>query len=399
MMMRLDQERRLAMTFALRQSLEILQMPQLELAAWLRAEIESNPLLELQETSSSSPLLIDPPAPCTLHQSLSRQIRETLPSSEQAIAAHFLEHLDERGYFIGSLSDIASRFDLPLVEIERIFAALQTFEPRGIFARSLREVLLLQLEPGTLAYQLIQICFEDLLQGRFNLIKKKLGIDDLSFVMQNLSHLNFRPTSLFDHAPVSLALPDLHLIREKNQWILSLYEQDLPKFRIQTEYLNLTPHIPEEKEALRTFRASAKWLCRALSRRRKLLLEIGRFLIRKQSRYLMQTGPLVPLTLKELADNLAIHESTASRAISGKYAETPRGLLPLNSLITATPEAESAKQILQSLIAAEDKRKPLTDEQLVIELQKKGFSLARRTIAKYRTQLHLASANSRKHLR
>ncbi len=120
-------------------------------------------------------------------------------------------------------------------------------------------------------------------------------------------------------------------------------------------------------------------------------------LICKQAPYLDQKGPLTPLTIRELAEKLEIHESTLSRALAGKYASTPRGILPLRALISATPAKTTAREILEKLIQAEDKRKPLTDEELSEELRAKGFSIARRTIAKYRTQLKIGSAAQRKH--
>lgn len=394
--LRLAPERRLIMTYALRQALEILQMSQQELGLWLHSEIEKNPLLELKPLSSKKRFEGDVPSSPTLYEHLQNQIRENFSEPEdRLLAGVFLEQLDERGFIACPLDTISRK------PVETVLFVLQTFDPPGIFARNLQEAFLLQLKAkgksGTVAFRLVETCFEDLLHGRYTAIKKKLG-SDLGSAIRDLARLSFRPADAFAHQPTSPVHPDLHISKIDGGWTLELIEDELPKFHIQNEYLALEPDTPEEKEALRDFKTQAKWICRSLNRRRNLLREIGRILICKQAPYLDQKGPLTSLTMRELAEKLEIHESTLSRALADKYASTPRGIIPLRSLISATPATETARQILENLISSEDKRKPLTDEELAQELKAKGFSIARRTIAKYRTQLKLGSASQRKHL-
>lgn len=393
------------MTFALRQALEILQMPQMELAQWLRQEIERNPLLELDSTEGIPAKGYQPEiaSPVHLYDHLIAQVRENFSSPlQRMMAEEILEHLDEKGFMTGSLSEIALFFQKPLSEIESIFTILQTFDPPGICARNLQESLLLQLKAQNLAqssaYILIRDCFEDLLQGRYSSMKKKLGPEELTSAIHKLARLHFRPADLFRQEVVPTAVPDIHISKVEEGWILQILDDELPKFHIQSQYLSLHPESSEEREALRTYSTSAKWLCRSLNRRRKLLLEIGSLLIRKQAKYLDQKGSLVSFTLKELSEELQIHESTLSRALSGKYAATPRGLVPLRSLIASSPTLDPGKQALQKMIAAEDKQNPLTDDQLSINLKAVGLTVARRTVAKYRRQLKISSASHRKHL-
>lgn len=391
--LKLAPERRLIMTFALRQALEILQMPQLDLGQWLMDEIERNPLLELDSIRSKKRFEEELPSPITLHEHLLTQIRENfLSRKDQLIAEEFLEHLDEKGFFTGSL-EMSSNFE--------ILSVLQTFDPPGIFARNLQEALLLQLRAKgkgeTLAFNLVQNCFNDLLHGRYEIIKKRLKVADLSFAMNDLARLSLRPAHAFKKEPTYPIYPDLQIHKIEGGWTFELIEDELPQFHIQTQYFDLKIESEQEKESLRLFKTQAKWIVRSLNRRRKLLREIGCILVRKQAAFLDQRGSLTPLSMKEVAEKLEIHESTLSRALAGKYASTPRGIIPLRSLFSADPAAENARMTLEQLIRSEDKKKPYTDDQLVKALENKGFKVARRTVAKYRSQLKLGSASQRKH--
>lgn len=397
--LKLAPERRMVMTFALRQALEILQMPQLDLGQWLQDEIEKNPLLELGPVQSKKRFEGELPASINLHEHLTNQIRENFSDDkDRLIAEEFLEHLDEKGFITCPPEVISSYFKRP---VDRILAVLQTFDPPGIFARNLQEGLLLQLrakgKASSMAFSLVQNCFDDLLHGRYGAIKKKLGSTDLNLAMSDLARLTLRPAHVFIQEPIAPVYPDLKIHKIEGGWSLELIEDELPSFHIQTEYLDIETESNEEKESLRNFKTQAKWIFRSLNRRRKMLREIGRILVRKQAAFLDQKGPLAQLSMKDLAEKLEIHESTLSRALSGKYASTPRGIIPLRSLVTAAPEAANARTTLETLVRGEDKQKPFTDDQLVQELGSKGFKVARRTVAKYRTQLKIGSASQRKH--
>ncbi|MES2273187.1 MAG: RNA polymerase factor sigma-54 [Chlamydiota bacterium] len=409
--LKLGQDRRLIMTFALRQALEILQMPQLELGMWLRTEIEQNPLLELDpEEMSEAPhfkshlqLESQIASPITLYENLLSQIRENFSFPLDChIAKSLLDHLDERGFITTPLEPIAQFFNQPLSRIESVLALLQTFDPPGICAQNLQQTFLIQLKRlgkmDSLAFQLVRECFDDLLHGRYSLIKKKMEKDDLSVAIQMLARLHFRPSDSFKQECAHLVVPDLQIDKIEETWTIELNETEIPKFHIQEKYMTLKADSFEEKESLKTLKTSAKWIIRSLSRRQKLLRKVAHLLVCKQSAYLEQSGPLVNLALRELSESLQIHESTLSRAIQGKYAATPRGVIPLRSLISVSPKTESAKEILEKLIGGEDKEHPLTDDQLAQELKGRGLPVARRTIAKYRTSLKIGSASQRKNL-
>lgn len=387
--LKLTPERRLVMTMALRQALDILQMPQLELAEWLYGVIEKNPLLELDRPAFRKNLSEDYPAPVSLHEHLMQQIREHFSSTQdRRIAIDLLHRLDDKGFLPEETAT------------GKVLSILQTLDPPGIFARSLRESLLLQLKAKglhhTAAYALIDTYYEDLLHKRFALIQKKLQIGSLKEILQELAHLSLRPAHLFQQEICCPISPDLIIERIEGGWTVSLKEDDLPRFHLEEAYLDITTANEEEQKALRLFQVEAKWVMRALERRRTLLHTLGKLLLCKQASFLDQKGPLVPLSTKELAHALQIHESTLSRALCGKYVSTPRGIIPLKSLLLSDPKPSSAKQRLLQLVSAEDKQHPLTDEKLADTLQKEGFQIKRRTIAKYRDLLKIQPASQRK---
>lgn len=391
--LKLSPKRKQILSFVMQRSLEILQMPQFELGTWLLKEIEKNPLLELEGYKKSSRIETELSLKPSLYEHLQTQLRESfLDRKEQRIAQMLLEQIDEKGFFPPEL-----KVKGPTL---RILETMQTFDPPGIFARNLQECFLIQLrlkkKQHTQAYQLIEECFDELLNGRFTLIRKKLGIKDLSSIIHELTLLNFRPASIFQENTNPAIQIDIRISKVQGGWTVELIEDDLPMFHLQDQYLDLKLDSDEEKASLREFKMQAKWIFRSLKRRRKLLKQLARILTIKQAVFLEGKGPLCPISTKELASKLDVHESTLSRALSGKYASTPRGIVPLKSLITMTPETVTARKMLEKLINNEDKHKPLTDEELAKLLGKKGFSIARRTIAKYRGQLKIGSANQRK---
>lgn len=373
----------LAMTYSLGQALSILELPQAELSSWILSEIEKNPLLELDALVPALPYKDSLESPKTLYDHLMQQIRERFPEPlAQAKATLFLENLDERGFLS------PPPIDCPILSI------LQTFDPPGIFARDLRECLLLQLDPASPAYKIVSHCFKDLLHGRFGAIQKKTGLRDLSPAIQSLARLNFRPADLFRQEPNPPVIPDISISKIGKSWLVESNDEELPKFHLRADYLSLIPASSEEKKSLRSWRAAGKWLLRSLKRRKSILLEIGVFLVRKQAAYLDQKGSLQALSMRELAEHLHLHESTLSRALAGKFAQTPRGFFPLGSLLSGPNEP--AKIALQKLIAHEDKKSPLRDQEIVLELQKAGTLLSRRTVAKYRKELKIGTAACRK---
>lgn len=390
---RLTPQTRLALTHALQRSLEILQMPQLELAKLIREEVEKNPLLELEAEAPvfrSAPQATgpEPLAEPSLHEHLLAQAREAfVDPADLALAEGLIGSLDEHGL-------------LSCEAPERILNILQSFDPPGIFARSIQETFALQLERqglhASLAMRLVREAFPSLLQGRYTVLKKSLGVtpEQLQAAIQQLARLSTRPAASFQKTFTQPIYPDLRLVREDHLWRVESISDALPRVRLKAEYLKLSVKGAEQA-ALRQFTAEAKWLLRSLERRRKFLLALGAHLVKLQGGMLSQRTAPITVSSSELAERLSVHPSTISRALSEKYIATPSGLLPLRALAPSY-DNEAPKELLQRLVAQEDKRSPLTDEALAVALKKAGHEVARRTIAKYRRQLKISSASRRK---
>ena len=394
--LQLNHERRLAMTFRMQQALTILQMPQMELSQLIQEEIDKNPLLEEIESPKKPVFEQEIASTDSIYENLLRQIRENFPDiKEQQIGQKILENIDEKGFLSVPLSDIGEESD-----IEKILATMQTFEPAGIFARNLQESLLLQLRrqgsENTPLFTLIRDHYPDLLHGRYSLLKKKCGELNLADAIQKIASLCLRPLDCFKKEIARPLVADLAIRKTQTGWTVGTMDDDLPKFHLHCKYDGIALQGVDEQETLRIWRSQGKWLLNALSRRREILLQIGMCLTRHQNQYLSQKGELKAVTNQEIASQLGLHESTISRAIAGKYVETPRGIIPLKSLLTSSPETKEAKAILQELVGQEDKNSPWTDEELAEELKKRGVPVARRTISKYRGALKIQSAQQRK---
>jgi len=368
------------MTRALHQALDILHMSGTELSQWLLEEIERNPLLQLQGPPLRPLIRTDyeAVAEMTLDDHLRAQIRETFTDrNELELAEALLHQLDEKGFVEPPLP----------AGCERVLSVLQTFDPPGIFAQDLRECLLNQLDEHDSAYLLVRDHFSDLLKKRFTKIRKIFTAEKLASAMQKLALLSFRPGAAFRSDVAPTLCPDLILFQLEGKWRVMFPEGGLP--RIELVHYDLES---EEKGQIREWLTAAKWVKQCVQRRKELLMQIGKLLVRKQTSYLLDQGPLHPLTIREAAEELQLHESTLSRAVAGKYVETPRGIFSLRSFFTTSP-TQSAKTLILQLVEQEEK--PLTDTELAAKLKAQGIALARRTIAKYRKQLKIGSARDR----
>ena len=399
----LSMERRQVMTFALHQALKILQQSSLELSEWIQGEIERNPVLEeIPRKTALTPLPIQPDiaAKISLREHLLAQAREAFSSpQQQCIAFYLIDLLDEKGYLT------LSEEKLPFEEsaIEQVLSVIQSFDPPGVGARNLQESLLLQLrkKPYCLAEILIRDHFQDLLHSRFRAIQKTLQITSTDFktALNQISRLRLRPAEDFAEEPSSRWVPDLILKESERGWIIQVGEEELPSFCIREDYAALSPQLKgEEKETLRGWVASAKWLQRCITRRKEMLLKIGKLLLEKEAGYFIRGENLEPVGIKELASLLQIHPSTALRAVANKTVATPYGMFPLSRFFSESASSDPTKDLLRRLINQEDKAKPYTDDDLSRLIEENGLSCARRTVSKYRKALKIRSAAQRKSL-
>lgn len=352
----------------------------------------------------------------TLYEHLLAQARETFDDPRDfKVAETVIGYLDDAGFLKTPLIEIALLHQYEQKQVEEIASKVQTFDPPGIAATSLQESLLIQLQikgkKSGLAYEIIERCYDDLLHNRIPAISKKLGRlnTDVSKVIDDqIARLDLHPGAAFGKGVPQHIIPDVAIRREGEVLVVDTNSDPIPQFRINRRYLRMLddPTLPEETaEFIKQKIASAKWLLRTIDQRNDTITRIAESLAKRQAEFFLQPdGKLTPLTMKMVAEELELHESTIARAVSNKYINSPRGLLPLRSFFTNALETEkgvdisstTARDLLKKLIHSEDKKQPLSDDTLSGLLKEAGIKCARRTIAKYRGELGLGTAQQRR---
>ncbi|MGZ3633142.1 MAG: RNA polymerase factor sigma-54 [Parachlamydiaceae bacterium] len=352
----------------------------------------------------------------TLFEHLMLQAREIFHTdNEQAMAEAIIGNFDDSGFFKESLSEIAVLNNFEENELEVILESIQHFEPIGVGARNLQESLLIQLEAQdkkeTLAYAIISECYDDLLHNRIPLIQKKLKCTNQELVYaieEEIAKLELHPGSGFNQPFAFPIVPDATISQEDDQLCVTVNDESLPQIRFNRRYMNMLedPNLSiETRDFIKQKILSAQWFLQNIHQRNTTIERIVNSLAKRQYQFFSNPdGQLSPLTMKVLADELNLHESTIARAVANKYVYSPRGLFPLrfffsNAYLTSQGEDLSSKTVrdkLQALIKNENKQKPLSDEALSLLLQAQGITCARRTIAKYRASLNLGNAHQRK---
>jgi RNA polymerase sigma-54 factor len=300
-------------------------------------------------------------------------------------------------------------------EVEEMLGIIQRLDPAGVGARDLRECLLLQLreagEVDSLAFRLVDEAFPDLIAHRWNDLAKRFGVDPqrVQASGDSLARYDPKPGLKYSTRGDAYIIPDLLVKKVGDQYHVSLNDTGVPRLRLSRSYQDLARDkkslTPENREFIAQKMNSANWMIQAIEQRRQTMLKVMNFIVDRQ-RAFFEKGVeyLKPLTLREVAEVISMHESTVSRVTNEKYVQTPRGVLPLkfffsSALSTASGEDASARSIrakLQKLVQEEDAAKPLTDQQIVHLFKEQGIQIARRTVAKYRDQLGILPARMRK---
>jgi RNA polymerase sigma-54 factor len=421
-------ENRLFLSQAVRQRLHLLQMPLLELKNYLNQEVEQNPLLEWKEDRSyeekisfSDHFFSSIPAKEmaslskkeSLFEKLSQQIHEAFPlPKEREIAQFIVGNLDEKGFLSCSTEEVAIALQADPSQAENILKKIQTFDPLGVGCRTLQEFLLFQLKErkkeGSFAHLIVKEHFSSLLRYQFSQIEKTLKIShqELQQILKkDLSGLKFSPfCDSFDEYPRPI-LPDFSLQREENRWTFQYREENLLILHPDTLKV-LSQAKNDEKKQMKIFFKRAINLIEGLRERKKTLKRIALYLLKHQISFFDRSEEMVPLTIKQMAEDLRLHPSTAARAIAHKYLCCPQGLFSLrcffsSSLTTSDGQKISQKkalQLLKKLIQEEDKENPLSDYALSLLMKKAKIPCERRTIVKYRKELSIQSARRRKKL-
>lgn len=420
----LKQQQQLLINMAMKQAFHVMQLPLLELSEWLKVEIESNPVLEIdhsqdeeeeekwtpsrivkRETMPQRELLI--PATVSLYEHLMKQVHFIFEERQDLhLAELIIGHLNDKGFLDTPLQEIAP--SAPIDALQRILVGIQSCDPPGIGASNLQECLLLQLKKESLAYRIIANHFDDLLHNRLPQIASDLRIPIGSLVdiiEKEISLLDLHPGYRFCTQPTVAIVPDLLLLQIDDAWQIEINTSFLPHFQIAPIYveaLKSQTFEAEETSYLRRQLAGGRWLKRIVERRNQTLRRIGEFLLKKQIAFFNgEKRGLLPLTLHEAAVELDLHESTVARSVANKFFACPHGIFSMKSFFNQGMPGQdisnqAVREMLSQAIEKEDKRRPLSDEQLASHFGKLGVSCARRTIAKYRSNLKIPSACKRK---
>jgi RNA polymerase sigma-54 factor len=315
----------------------------------------------------------------------------------------------------GDLGEIVTWEPVTLEETEQILAIIQGFDPSGIAARDLRETLLLQLldrsEEESLAFRIIRDHFEELVSHRWSELSKEHGISpkDVQAAADEIAKLDPKPGLKFADMSDVYVIPDLVVEKIDDQYHVFHNDTTLPRLKLSRSYREVAQDKGkfqgENKSFISKKLNSAQWMIQAIEQRRQTMLKVMSFIVDRQREFFEKgVEHLRPLTLREVAEHIDMHESTVSRVTNEKYVQTPRGVFPLkfffsSGLSTDYGEDVSARGVraqIKKLVADEEPQSPLTDQAIVDILKKDGIQIARRTVAKYRDQLGILSARMRK---
>lgn len=326
------------------------------------------------------------------------------------------ERLDEKGFLEVPVETIAAEIGASQAVVEHALAIFQSFDPPGIGARNLRELFQIQLKregrEDSLAFRIINEAYDLFLGRKFAVIADRFGVSDsaLREAIEEISRINRVPAKDFIADDNREILPDLsfYFNKETGAWAVKSNFDYVPKLRISREYKQMlaTGRIPEKERAYFTEKLrDGKSLINALEERCKTVEKIGKVLLEIQEDFL-EKGPtaLRPLTMAEVASRIEMHETTVSRAVANKYAETPWGMWELRKFFTASIPTHSGgsmsnagvREVLKEILAEESPASPLSDEKIVDELAARGIRVARRTVAKYRGILNIPPAHLRR---
>ncbi len=351
----------------------------------------------------------------SLQENLLQQLRlAELSRSQYTIAEMIIGNIDERGYLQSSVDELAFSTNITKDKIDTVLAIIQTFHPPGVGARDLRECLMLQLErtgkQNTLEYAIVKDHLETLGRRRFPEIGKALGTD-ASLVQQaaeRISHLEPHPGREFLPDDNQYIVPEIFVQKAGDEFVVNTNNDYMPHLRISNAYKDLMSQgssTNEVRDYIRDKIRAGKFLIKSLYQRQQTMLNIAREIVKRQQDFLkFGSTHLKPMTMLQVAEIVGVHETTVSRAVSGKYMETPQGVFELKYFFTSGIQTTdgvgmsntSIKEVLVDMVKKEDGRHPLSDDQIVKILKDKGIMIARRTVAKYRAELNILPSTLRR---
>ena len=449
----LEQVQKLIMTPELRQAIQLLQYTSQELNEYLEKQIEENPMLDVSNLGeeyeniddkvkereeidwkeyigkyddSSYKGQIDKNIEQPNYEnfiSYSPSLRENLLFQLNVskiderfikIGKVLIENIDENGYIATNLEQIAEDLGVNIKDVENVLLLIQSFEPIGVGARDLKECLLIQIKeykPNNPHVEVIvEDYLEDLAHNRLLKISKELNIElkEVQDICDYIKTLEPKPGRCFtnDCDQVKYIVPDATIEFIDGEYIILINDATGPRLNINNFYRSLIKQgkDPKATEYLREKLNSAMWIIKSIEQRRATIYNVVESILKFQMDFFKEgEKALKPLTLKDVADDIDVHESTVSRATNGKYVQTPRGLYELKYFFSrglsskgGEMSSTSIKSVIKDLIEKEDPKKPYSDQQMSDILKQKGIKVSRRTVAKYRDQMEIPSSSIRK---
>jgi RNA polymerase sigma-54 factor len=351
----------------------------------------------------------------SLQEILLEQVRESsLPENRWPIAEMIVGNIDDYGYLKTSAEELAATTGLEVATILETLKVVQTFDPAGVGARNLQECLLIQLErtnqQETLEYRIVKDFMEALGKRRIPEIARGTGVevDEVQDALENIARLEPRPGRAFLPDNDQYVLPEVFVQRSGDDFVVTTNNEHIPHLRISNTYKDLMSQGENSSEVRNYIREkirAGKFLIKSLHQRQQTILNIAKEIVKRQREF-MEKGVscLKPLTMVQVAEVVGVHETTVSRAVSGKYIDTPQGIFEMKYFFTAGIQTASGdgmsntsvKDMIAEIFKHEDTAKPLSDQEVVKMLKEKGIVIARRTVAKYRTELNILPSNLRK---
>jgi RNA polymerase sigma-54 factor len=351
----------------------------------------------------------------TLQQHLMTQLNQTvLNANDRKTAELIIGNIDDNGFLQSTPEEMALSSGIAKEDFEKMLALIQSFYPPGVGARDLRDCLLIQLQregkESSLEYKIISEHMEDLGKRRFPEIARRMNIsvEEVQKCANNIAQLNPRPGQAFAAAPQNYVLPDVTVEKVNGDYQIILNNEQIPHLRISNIYKDIiaqSDNGSEVKDYIRDKIRSGKFLIRSIHQRQQTISNIAQQIVSRQRDFLDHgSSHLKPMTMKEIADAVGVHETTVSRAVSGKYMATPQGVFEMKYFFTpgyqtATGESmsnTSVKEAILDLVKHENGNAPLSDQEIVEMLSERGVPIARRTVAKYRTELNILPSNMRR---
>lgn len=374
-----------------------------------RMPVEVKELPPIENTLSTSGSLAD-------HLLWQLSMRADITDAQREIGEAIIGNLNDDGYLMASVDELAQMGGWTVTEVEQVLNVVQHLDPVGVAARDLQECLTLQLRymghADTPAETIVADHLRLLQNHQVPEIAKRMAmsIDQLKEHIEVIRHLDPKPGSRFNPAPSQYVMPDVYIVKVEEQYVAVLNDDGLPQLRISPVYKRLLDNKHDESAAetrayvKEKFR-SALWLLKSVDQRQKTIIKVANSIIQFQKEFLDHgIEHLRPLVLRDVAEDIGMHESTVSRVVNNKYMHTPQGVFEMkyffhsgiSSSFGESVSSVTIKQRIRKIIEAEDGRKPLSDSKIVSILQREGLVLARRTIAKYREELRIPTSNQRK---